>query len=139
MATTYTSGLTGNVRVGSTAVGGIFSWSLSKNLNVIATPSFNLSSGGAGNVVFNIYPLKGLADANASIEGYYDIGDNSETKLYLGQVVALDLWLVTSVPFGYTGLAGVVKSISVSTSASNNAAASFRAEIQLSGTVAEAS
>jgi len=120
-------------------VGGIFSWSLSKNLNVIATPSFNLSSGGAGNVVFNIYPLKGLADANASIEGYYDIGDNSETKLYLGQVVALDLWLVTSVPFGYTGLAGVVKSISVSTSASNNAAASFRAEIQLSGTVAEAS
>ena len=136
---TYTSGLTGLVRVGGVAVAGLNSWSLSKNLNVIATPTFGMTSGGLGNVVFNVYPLKGLADANASVEGFFDLDGPSESRIYIGQVVVLDLWLVTGTPFGYTGLAGVVKSVTVSTNASNNAPASFRAEIQLSGTVAEAS
>ena len=138
MATTFTSGLSGSVTAGGTVVAGLNSWSLQKTINVIPTPTFNMSADANG-VYWNQYPLFGLAEASCDLEGHFDVGDNSESRLYVGQTVTLNLYFVSAVPFGYTGLVAKIKSISASTNASNNSPATFKASAQLTGTVAAAS
>lgn len=138
MATAYTSGLSGNVTAGGTVVAGLNSWSLQKTINVIPTPTFNMTADANG-VYWNQYPLFGLAEATVDLDGFFDVGDNSESRLYVGQTVTLNLYFVSAVPFGYTGLTAKIKSISASTNASNNSPATFKASAQLTGTVAAAS
>ena len=63
MALTYKSGTAGAVRSGSNVViGGLTKWSIDKQLQMIATPSFSLTADANG-VTWNQFVLTGLASA----------------------------------------------------------------------------
>jgi hypothetical protein len=137
MALTYASGTDGRVRDGASAVAGLTRWSIDKQLQMIATPSFSLTADANG-VVWNQFTLKGLAQATCDIEGHFDVGDNTETSLYVGKSVVLDLYLSVGSLFGYENLAGTVMSIQAGTDIEANKAATFKCRVQLTGTVTPA-
>lgn len=137
MALTYASGTDGRVRDGSTVLAGLTRWSIDKTLQMIPTPSFSLTADGNG-VVWNQFALKGLAQATVDIAGHFDVGDNTETGLYVGKAVTLDLYLSASGTFGYENLTGTVMSIQAGTDIEANKAATFACKVQLTGTVTPA-
>lgn len=138
MAVAFASGTAGRIRegAGSTVIAGIAEWKISKQVAEIPTPHFELTADGNG-VVWNDF-LYGLADATVDLSGLFNVGDNSESALYIGKAVVLDLLILRTGPFGLVDLVGFVKSVSYGTNV-NNQAASFTAQIRLSGTVAAAS
>lgn len=137
MALTYASGTDGRVRDGSTALAGITKWSIDKQLQMIPTPSFSLSADSNG-VVWNQFALKGLASGTVDISGHFDVGDNTETGLYIGKSVTLDLYLSVGSAFGYENLTGTVMSIQAGTDIEANKAATFACKVQLTGSVTPA-
>jgi hypothetical protein len=137
MALTFASGTDGRVRDGASAVAGLTGWSIDKQLQMIPSPHFGITADANG-VTWNVFTLKGLASATCDIEGHYDVGDNSETSLYIGKTVSLDLYLSVAGTFGYENLAGTVMSIQAGTNIEANKPATFKAKVQLSGTVTPA-
>lgn len=135
MSLAYKSGTAGAVRTGSNvAVAGLKKWSINKQLNRIATPSFDLTADGNG-VVWNSYSLNGLAEGTADVEGWYNTGDGTETILYIGAAVTLDLLFDKTTPYGYLDQAAVVVEVSASTDISANQAATFSAKFRFTGAV----
>lgn len=137
MALTYASGTDGRIRDGASTLAGITKWSIDKQLQMIPTPSFSLTADANG-VVWNQFTLKGLASATVDISGHFDVGDNTETSLYVGKSVVLDLYLSVAGLFGPENLAGTVMSVQYGTDIEANKAASFSCKVQLTGTVTPA-
>lgn len=135
MALAYKSGTAGAVRSGSNvAIAGLTKWSIDKQLQMIATPSFSLTADANG-VMWNQFVLTGLASATADIAGHYNTGDGTEVILYIGAVLVLDLLFDKTTPYGYLDLAATVMSVQAGTDIEANKAASFSAKVQLTGSI----
>lgn len=135
MAYTVISGTAGAIRTGANvAVAGIKSWSISKSLTRIAVPSFDITADGNG-ISWNLYSLNGLAEATADVTGWYNVGDTTESILYLGAAVTLDLLFNKTSPYGYQDIAAVVVEVSAGTDIEANKAATFSAKFRMTGAV----
>ena len=135
MALAYKSGTAGQVRTGANvAVAGIKSWKINKSLTRIAVPSFDLTAD-SNSIVWNSYALNGLAEGTADVEGWYNTGDGTETTLYIGAAVTLDLLFDKGTPYGYQDQAAVVVEVSAGTDISANSAATFSAKFRFTGAV----
>jgi hypothetical protein len=135
MALAYKSGTAGAVRTGSNvAVAGLKSWTINKQLTRIPVPSFDLTAD-ANSVVWNSYALNGLAEGTADVTGWYNTGDTTESILYIGAAVSLDLLFDKTTPYGYLDQAAVVVEISAGTDIEANKAAVFSAKFRFTGAV----
>lgn len=137
MALTFTAGTAGRVRDGSSTLAGLFKWSIQKSLQIIQSPHFEVTADSNG-VPWMPQALYGFANATVELGGHFDIGDNSETSIYIGKSVVLDLYFNKTSAFGYENLAGTVSEISAATDATATTPASFTAKITLTGTVTPA-
>jgi hypothetical protein len=137
MALTFTSGTAGRVRDGSSTLAGLNKWSINKTLPMIETPHFEVTADSNG-VPWMPVALYGFATATVDMSGFFDIGDNSETSLYIGKTVSLDLYFNKTSAFGYENLAGTVMEISADNDATANRAATFSCKVRLTGTVTPA-
>lgn len=142
MAFAPTNGTDGGIRLGagSTAVAGIDSWDIDKQLAEIPVNHFELTAD-AGGIVWEAF-LKGLANATATVEGHYNADATDKTEggtpgLAVGATVVLDLLFTKTGPFGYLDLNGFVKSFRAGTKV-NNQTGRFTAVIRLTGTVGKA-
>lgn len=140
MAVVYSSGTGGNVRLGagSTVVAGITKWTLEKRVQIIASPTFGMTADGNG-VYWTPKTLLGLADGTAEFSGYYNVGDVTESVVYIGMTVVLDLLFETGTPFGFMNLSGKVTSLSAGSDVKSTDPATFSCKVELSGTVPIAS
>lgn len=137
MALTFAPGTHGRVRDGSSVLAGLFKWSIQKSLAMIQTPHFEVTADGNG-VPWMPQALYGFANATVDIGGHFDVGDNSETTLYIGKSVVLDLYFSKTLAIGPENLAGTVSEISYGTDATSSSPATFTAKVTLTGTVTPA-
>jgi hypothetical protein len=99
MSLTFAPGTHGRVRDGSSILAGLFKWSIQKSLQMIQTPHFEVTADANG-VPWMPQALYGFANATVEIGGSFDVGDNSETSLYIGKAVVLDLYFSKTLAFG---------------------------------------
>ncbi len=136
MPPTYAQGTDGRVREGAlnTIVAFIEEWKVTKSLTAYGPDTFENAADTNG-VVWKRKGMKSMAEATATMTGWFDIDTNSETVLFLGKSVVLDLLLFKASPFGLGNLAGTISKIEYGNKATATQPATFSAEVALDGLV----
>ena len=136
MPAAYAQGTDGRVREGATDVilAFIEEWKVTKSLTAYGPDTFENPADTNG-VVWKRKSMKSMAEGSATVTGWYDVGTNSETILFLGKAVILDLLLTKTTPFGLANLAGVISKVEFGNKATATQPATFSAEVSLDGIV----
>lgn len=106
MATTFTSGNSGSVLLGGSAIAGITSWKLDITTAAVPIPTFTSTVDADGRVFPNV--LAGLSGGTGTAEGYFnsdpaDASDSSSGGITTGANYTLDLVIdKDGGPWGYS-------------------------------------
>lgn len=134
MSAAFAAGTDGRVRegVGNTNLAEIEEWKITKSGTAYGANTFE-NTADANGVVWEKADKFSMAGAVVTGSGFFNIGDNSETTLYLGKSATLDLFLNKATPFGITDVVVKITKIEYGNKATATSCAPFSFEGKVHG------